>query len=136
MRKRYIPILALIVAVLLSGTSSAFIWSNEITIAEDTMTWEYTETHMDQNSIKYRILVDTQIGNSDEHVSAWELMKVDRILRQNLRESLEKKMDVMFDDDSAGIEVVEIDATMDLELLGSLTKAETIENHYLVRYFF
>lgn len=136
MRSALIVALALVCFMSAIPASSALTWTNEIVLEEEGMSWDYTESYTGQVSTAYRTFIDSEIGNDDGHVSAWELMKVDRFIRDKLRTSLEEELDVKFDIRSKDVHVTDVDAEITLDVLGSTSKTDDITNMYFVTYDF
>ncbi|WP_445475059.1 hypothetical protein ACT9XH_12020 [Methanococcoides methylutens] len=136
MRSALILALAFVSIMSVAPISSAFTWTNNIVLEEDGMSWDYTEGYTGQTATAYRGFIDSEVGNNDEHVSAWELMKVDRVTRNRLKTSLMKEMDVAFDSSSEDVHVTDVDAKIALDVLGSTSKTDDITNMYFVSYSF
>ena len=78
--------------ILLSATDLAAAetrWINNITVSEYNITWGYTETFSDMDSIGYKISIDTGLGDNDSFVNAWELLKADKEARNEFKSALE-----------------------------------------------
>ncbi|NYT18786.1 MAG: hypothetical protein GKC08_00595 [Methanosarcinales archaeon] len=136
MRTALILALAVVCFMSVLPTSSAFTWTNTIVLEEDGMTWNYTEGYTGQVATAYRAFIDSEVGNNDDHVSAWELMKVDHLTRNRLKASLMEEMDVAFDSSSEDVHVTDVDAEISLDVLGSTSKIDEINNMYFVTYIF
>ncbi|WP_135610005.1 hypothetical protein [Methanococcoides sp. AM1] len=117
-------------------TSSAFTWTNTIVLEENGMSWNYTEGYTGKVATAYRAFIDSEVGNKDNHISAWELMKVDRLTRNRLKTSLTEELDVTFDSNSDDVHTTDVDADISLDVLGSTSKTEDINNMYFVTYSF
>lgn len=136
MRSALILALAIVCIMAVVPTSSAYSWTNEIILEEDGMSWDYTEGYTGQVATAYRNFIDSEVGNNDDHVSAWELMKVDHITRNRFKKSLMEELDVTFDSSSEDVHVTDVDAEIALEVLGSTSKTDGITNMYFVTYSF
>ncbi|AKB86171.1 hypothetical protein [Methanococcoides methylutens] len=136
MRSALILALAVVCFISTMSASSALTWTNDIVLEEDGMSWDYTESYKGQVATAYRSFIDSEVGNNDDHVSAWELMKVDYFIRNRLRTSLEEELDVKFDSSSKNVHVTDVDAEIALGVLGSTSKADDIANMYFVTYDF
>ena len=141
--KRYImkPVrivcLIAVVIVLLSTTACAdFNWENNITVSNDGMIWEYTEQYTEHNFVFYKSYIDTDIGNNDSYVSAWELFKVDSITRDTFYNSIINNMDVKINNSSTAIHLSEIDSSISEDVLGKVYERGEATNYYKVMYSF
>jgi hypothetical protein len=135
---RYIPtlLLALLIVAMITSPSSAFEWKNTIVLEEDGMSWSYEEKYSGEDVGAFRSYADNNIGNGDGYISAWELMKLDHRIRNRLYGSLEKELDVMFDNSAKNVNVFEVDAEISRSVLGSTDKTDIINNLYFVTYTF
>ncbi|SES96184.1 hypothetical protein SAMN04488587_1736 [Methanococcoides vulcani] len=136
MRSALILTLAIVFIMSVATISSAFTWTNNIVLEEDGMTWDYTEGYNGEVAISYRGFIDSEVGNDDDHVSAWELMKVDYFTRNRLKTTLMEELDVAFDSSSEDVHVTDVDAEISLDVLGSTSKTANITNMYFVTYSF
>lgn len=136
MRSALILALAVVCIMSIAPTSSAFTWTNNIVLEEDGMSWDYTEGYNGEVATSYRGFIDSEVGNDDDHVSAWELMKVDYFTRNRLKTALMEELDVAFDSSSEDIHVTDVDAEISLDVLGSTSKTANITNMYFVTYSF
>jgi hypothetical protein len=129
--------IACILIILTAGICDAErIWVNSITVNEYNMTWNYDETFTGMDSIIYRMGLDTGVGNNDSYINAWELLNADKAARKNFESSIEKELDVKINNDTAGVEVIEVGSTLSPEILGNIHSIETIVNSYYVNYRF
>lgn len=136
MRSALIPALAIVCIMSVAPVSSAFTWTNNIVLKEEGMSWNYTEGYTGQVAKAYRAFIDSEVGNNDDHVSAWELMKVDYLTRNRLKTSLMEELDVTFESSSEDVHVTDVDAEISLDVLGSTSKSDGITNMYFVTYSF
>ncbi|WP_440953176.1 hypothetical protein [Methanococcoides sp. FTZ1] len=136
MRPALILTLAVVCFMSVTPASSALTWTNNIVLEEDGMSWDYTESYKGQVATAYRKFIDSEVGNGDDHISAWELMKVDHFIRNRLRTILEEELDVKFDSSSKKVHVTDVDAEIALDVLGSTSKTDEITNRYFVTYGF
>ncbi|MEL4306309.1 hypothetical protein [Methanococcoides sp. LMO-2] len=136
MRSALIMALTIVCFMSIIPASSALTWTNDIVLEEDGMSWDYTENYEGQVATAYRAFIDSEVGNNDDHVSAWELMKVDHFIRNRLRTTLEEELDVKFDSSSKNVHVTDVDAEIALDVLGSTSKTDEITNMYFVTYDF
>ncbi len=129
-----------LVLVLIGATAGAARaerqWINNITVNEYNMTWGYTETYTGVDSVIYRTGVDSQFGNNDSFISAWELLKLDKEMRSRLRSEIDNELDVRINNKTAGIEVIDIDSSLSPGIIGNINISEPIVNKYKVSYTF
>ncbi len=111
-------------------------WTNHITIYNNGMQWQYTENISGMDSYVFKYDIDKKQGNKDDFVSAWELLKMDKYLRNKFRTSIEQKMDVKIDNSSYGIEILDIDASLSDRALGPDESLTSMTNTYQVQYGF
>jgi hypothetical protein len=109
-------------------------WVNNITVNEYNITWSYTETFMGKDSIAYRINLDSKIGNNDSFINAWELLKADKDSRKKFKDSMENEPDVRINNETSGIELIDVDSSLSQAIIGKTHIADTIENRYKVTY--
>ena len=126
---------ALLLLALAAGAASAErIWVNNITVDEYNMTWSYTEGFTGDDSILYRINIERELGNNDSFISAWELLKIDKEMRNLLRGSINSEFDVKINNESGGIELIDVDSTMSPAIIGNIHTSDAVENRYNVTY--
>jgi len=111
-------------------------WTNHITIYNNGMQWQCTENISDMDSYVFKYDIDRKQGNKDNFVSAWELLKMDKHLRNKFRTSIEQKMDVKIDNSSYGIAILDIDALLSDRTLGPDETLTNITNTYQIHYGF
>jgi hypothetical protein len=117
------------------GTASAgHLWVNNITVNEHDITWSYTETFTGLDSMSYRIGIDTELGNNDSFVNAWELLLADKEIRKELRKSIDSELDVRIDNQTSGIEVLDVDSKLSPDIIGKTHVMDAIVNKYNVTY--
>jgi len=109
-------------------------WVNNITVNEYNITWNYTETFKGMDSIAYRINLDSKIGNNDSFINAWELLKADKDSRQKFKNSIENEPDVKINNETSGIELIDVDSSLSQAIIGKTHIGDTIENRYKVTY--
>jgi hypothetical protein len=109
-------------------------WVNNITVNEYNITWGYTETFAGMDSTAYRINLDSKIGNNDSFINAWELLKADKDSRKKFRNSIENELDVRINNETSGIEMIDVDSTLSQAIIGKTHVSDTIENRYTVTY--
>ncbi len=118
-----------------TGIASAeSIWINNITINEYNITWGYTEIFSGMDALAYRTGIDAGLGNNDSFISAWEVLKVDKKTRKEFRDSIKKEMDIRINNESKGIELVDVDSSLSDNLIGKTHNTDKIENKYKVTY--
>jgi hypothetical protein len=127
--------LALILIAFTAGAASAERqWINNITVNEYNMTWGYTETFTGIDSMRYRISIDSEFGNNDSFITAWELLNLDKEMRNRLRSAIDNELDVRINNETAGIEVIDVDSELSPGIIGNTSISEPIENKYKVTY--
>lgn len=109
-------------------------WINNITINEYNITWSYTETFSGFDSIVYKIGIDSALGNNDSFVNAWELLKADKEVRKSFKSSIENELDIRINNETSGIELIDIDSTLSQATIGNINNTDTIINRYNVTY--
>ena len=102
----------------------------------DSMTWEYAEQYSGESSVIMRLVIDSEMGNNDGFIAAWELLKMDTLSRRNLHTSVSRKMDVKINDSSAGISLSKVECAISSELIGPVSKKDEVSNIYRVCYAF
>jgi len=116
--------------------SAGFSWENNITVWENGMVWEYTEEYTGANAILFKEYIDTDPGNNDGFISAWELLKFDSIIRKTFYDSIINNMDVKINNSSSAVHLVDVDSSLCDEALGKVSKSAGITNVYRVSYTF
>jgi hypothetical protein len=109
-------------------------WINNITVSEYNITWGYTETFTGMDSIGYKISIDTGLGNNDSFVNAWELLKADKEARNKFKNSIEKELDIKINNQTYGIEMIDVDSSLSQSIIGKTHVPDTIENRFNVTY--
>lgn len=123
-----------IISIIAAPAGAESLWVNNISVSEYSISWNYTETFTDVDSIAYRIGIDREFGNNDSFVNSWEVLKADKELRKRFRESIDKEFDVRINNRTEGIELIDLDATMSTDLIGKTHSFDTIVNRYKVTY--
>lgn len=123
-----------IMAFVVLPAAASYSWENNITVSMDSMTWEYLEQYSGPESVFFKSAIDSELGNNDGFVAAWEILKIDTVSRKNLHQSISGKMDVKINDSSAHVSLSGVGCDMSGELLGSVSKQEQVSNIYRVRY--
>lgn len=124
------------VVLAVAPAAASYSWENNITVGMEGMTWEYTEEYSGLQCILFRSAIDSELGNGDGFVAAWEILKMDTVSRKNLHGSVSRKMDVRINDSSSRILLSGVECVMSKELLGPVSKQEQVLNTYRVRYNF
>jgi len=109
-------------------------WTNNIIINEYNITWSYTESFSGFASTGYRISIDSGLGNNDSFVNAWELLKADKEIRMQFRSSIDREFDVRINNESTGIQVVDIESTLSPGIIGNIHSADEVVNRYNISY--
>ncbi len=138
--------LALVLIIFTADAGSAErLWVNDITIDEYNMTWGYTETFTGTDSSIYRTDVDTEFGDNDSFITAWELLKLDKEMRNRLRSSIDSEFDVRIEtpetpylntgtNGNNGIEMVDVDSALSPGIIGKTNISDAVVNRYKVTY--
>ncbi len=109
-------------------------WINIITLNEYNITWSYIEGFSGFDSITYKINIDSGQGNNDSLISAWELLKADKEVRRTFKSSLENELDMKINNETSGIELIDIDSTLSPATLGKISNADSIINRFNITY--
>ncbi len=126
---------SLVLMLLTAGAAAAESqWVNSITVGEYSMTWDYTESFSGNDAIIFRAYIDGEFGNNDSFVNAWELLKADKEIRNKFQISIDKEFDVRINNESAGIQVIDIDSTLSPGIIGNIYSADAVINRYNVAY--
>jgi len=115
---------------------ASYSWKNDIAVGLDGMSWTYTAQYSDNRSVLYRAFIDSELGDDDGFVSAWEVLKMDTESRAQLMGLVEENVDVKINGSSDGIVVTGAESDMSMECMGPVTKEDTIVNMYEVHYIF
>ncbi len=129
-------ILILFSTMTIIPADAAYSWANNITVSMEGMNWEYAEQYSGNRSVIMKSAIDSELGDNDGFVAAWELLKADTLSRKKLFTSVSRKMDVRINDSSARISLCGVECGMAKELLGPVAKQEDVSNTYRVRYAF
>lgn len=125
-----------VIALTAGAVSGGNLWVNNITVNEYDMTWSYNETFVGNDSIAFRVNLDSYYGDNDSFVNAWEVLKADKELRKELRSLIDKELDVRINNGTRGIEIVDVDAALSPDLIGKTHLFDTITNKYITTYRF
>ncbi len=129
--------LALVIIAMSAGAGSAgHLWMNNITVNEYNMTWSYKEAFTGADSVAYRVSIDSGLGNNDSFISAWELLNADRMMRKSLKSAIDKELDVRINNETGGVEVLDVDSTLSPDAIGKTHSMDAIVNWYNVTYRF
>jgi hypothetical protein len=123
-----------IISIIAAPVSAESFWVNNISVGENSISWNYTEMFTNVDSIAYRIGIDREFGNNDSFVNSWEVLKADKELRKKFRESIDKEFDVRVNNKTGNIELIDVDATMATDIIGKTHSFDTIINRYTVSY--
>ncbi len=139
MRHTFVFLTLILIALTAVEGSAERNWVNNITVDENNMTWGYTETFTGADSLRYRVGIDTEFGNNDSFITAWELLKLDKEMRKRLRSSIDSEFDVRIETPylntgNNGIEVIDVDSALPPEIIGKTHTVDTIVNKYKVAY--
>ncbi len=126
----------LIIAMISGAANGGSLWVNNITVNEYNMTWSYNETFTGVDSIAFRINVDSNLGDNDSFVNAWEVLKADKELRKEFRSSLDQELDVRINNETYGVYLEDVDASLSQDLIGKTHLLDTITNRYITTYRF
>lgn len=128
-------LLAACIILLLSGTgAAAFSYSNSITLNPGNASWEYKEYVTDREASFSRQLIDNQVGNNDSFVNVWELISMERKFGERLRESIEKKPDIRFNNSSKTVKIQDVEYSFSEDSLGNVFKTTALKNHARATY--
>lgn len=128
-------LLSIFLIVSITGLATAQTqWINNITINEYNITWSYTENFSGFDSIVYKKGIDSGLGNNDSFVNAWELLKADKEVRKSFKSSLENELDIKINNETSGIELIDIDSMLSQETIGKISNTDTIINRFNVTY--
>jgi len=126
---------ALVLMLLTAGAGAADSqWTNSITVGEHNMTWNYTESFSGNDAILFRAYIDGEFGNNDSFVNAWELLNADKEIRKKFQSSIDNEFDVRINNESTGIQVVDIDSTLSPGIIGNIHNADAVVNRYNISY--
>jgi hypothetical protein len=130
-------LLAFFIIALTVGVGEAEnLWVNNITVNEYDMTWSYRETYTGADSIAFRMNIDTGFGDNNSFVNAWEVLLADKELRKKFKTSIEKEQDIRINNETSGIYLVDVDATLSPDIIGKTHLYDTIVNRYVITYRF
>lgn len=128
----FLSIILLITATDLSAAESQ--WTNNITVSEYNISWSYTEIYTGVDSLTYRTNLDLKIGNNDSFINAWELLKTDRNARKKFKEAVGNELDIRIDNETSGVEMIDVNSSLSQDIIGKTNISDTIENRFDVTY--
>jgi hypothetical protein len=123
-------------ALLAEPCSAALIPGNNITLERSEITWNYNEKITDDDAIFFRNLIDRETGNSDNFVNAWEILKMEVLLKDRMEKAIEEEPDVKLNATSNTVKLREIEFWISKEALGRTEKSSSITNLASVTYSF
>lgn len=123
-------------AFLAEPCDAAFVPSNNITLERDGMTWEYQEQITGNEAVLFRNFIDLQAGNDDNFVNAWEILKAETALRDQMEEALKTRPDVKLNGTPNPVKATNVDFWLSREALGKVEKNLSITNSASVSYIF
>ena len=126
----------IILFIFLIQPVGAYDWDNKITVGPDSMSWEYTESYSGDHSVIFKKFIDSDLGNDDGFVSAWELLKIDVKSRKTFSDSINEEMDVGIDDSSDMVKLLSVESDLSYELVGPVNSSRKIVNTYETFYSF
>ncbi|MDG6243093.1 MAG: hypothetical protein QCH31_01690 [Methanolobus sp.] len=127
----------IIILSVFSGTCSAtYSLDNSITVKTSGILWEYTETYSGDRSVTVKGSIDTESGDDNGFISAWELLKHDVMTTRSFFNSIKNNMDIKIDNSSRNIYLLRVETDMSRELIGPVRDKKDIVNRYRVFYDF
>lgn len=126
----------LIPALLANPCAAAFIPGNNITIERNGMTWSYDEKTTDDDVVFLRSIIDGETGNKNGFVNAWEILKMEVLLSDKMKKSIEKEPDVKINSTPEAVELKDIEFWIPEEALGRTDKNLSIITRATVTYSF
>ncbi|AKB80391.1 hypothetical protein MSHOH_3908 [Methanosarcina horonobensis HB-1 = JCM 15518] len=123
-------------ALLAEPCAAAFIPGNNVTLERDGMTWNYDEKITDNEAVFFRSLIDGETGNNNGFVNAWEILKMEILLRDKMEKTIEEESDVKLNSTSDTVELKDIEFWISAEALGRTEKRSSITNRASVMYGF
>lgn len=129
-------VLILTVPISITTADDAFTLESRIDIENRGLSWKYIEMYEEDRSYLIKQYIDANIGNRDGFVSAWELHKADKVMRQRLHDNIMQDMNVQINKSYDGIYPVNVDAELSHELIGRVSQPSAVRNLYIVEYEF
>jgi hypothetical protein len=123
-------------ALLADPCAAAFVPGNNITIERSGMTWSYDEKTTDNDAVLFRSIVDGETGNKNGFVNAWEILKMEVLLSDKMRKSIEEEPDVKLNSTPETVEIKDVEFWIPEEALGRTDKNLSITNRAVVTYSF
>lgn len=123
-------------ALLADPCAAAFVPGNNITLEQNGMTWNYEEKTTDEDAFLFRSIIDGETGNKDGFVNAWEILKMEVLLRDRMQKSIEEEPDVKLNATPEAVELKDVEFWIPEEALGRTNKSSSITNRASVTYGF
>lgn len=123
-------------ALLAEPCAAAFVPGNNITLERTGMTWNYNEKTTGDDAIFLRSIIDGDTGNMDGFVNAWEILKMEIVLSNKMKTSIEEEPDVKLNSTSENVELTDVDFQIPEEALGKVNKSSSITSLAFVTYSF
>ncbi|WP_406660193.1 hypothetical protein V7O66_10090 [Methanolobus sp. ZRKC3] len=114
----------------------AYEWDNDIDVGPNSMSWKYTESYSGDHSVIFKTFIDSELGNGDGFVSAWELLKIDVKSRATFSDSISREIDVVLDASSDLVHLLSVESELSPELVGPINSSRNIVNVYEINYSF
>ncbi|WP_406656171.1 hypothetical protein V7O62_09940 [Methanolobus sp. ZRKC2] len=86
--------------------------------------------------MQFKSFIDSEFGDNDSFVAAWELFKVDVSSRKMLLAAIEDDMDLKINGSSDGINSISVASDISMESLGLVDEDDRIVNIYEAHYTF
>lgn len=134
MKNLHFFVVCFILSIIAAPAGAERLWVNNISVSENSIFWNYTETFTDVDSIAFRIGIDRELGNNDSFVNSWEVLKTDKEMRKTFRESIDKEFDIRINNNTESIDLIDLDATMSPDLIRKTHSIDAIVNRYSVSY--
>jgi len=100
------------------------------------MTWSYDEKTTDDDAVFLRSVIDGETGNKNGFVNAWEILKMEVLLSDKMKKSIEKEPDVKLNSTPEAVELKDIEFWIPEEALGRTDKNLSIITRAAVTYSF
>jgi len=123
-------------ALLAEPCAAAFVPGNNITLERNGMTWDYDEKTTGDEAVFLRSVIDGETGNNNGFVNAWEILKMEILLGDRMKNSIEDEPDVKLNSSTEAVELKDVEFWIPEEALGRTDKNSSITNRALVTYSF
>lgn len=123
-------------ALLADPCAAAFVPGNNITIERNGITWSYDEKTTGDDAVLFRSVIDGETGNRNGFVNAWEILKMEVLLSDRMRKSIEEKPDVKLNKTPDAAELKDVEFWIPEEALGRTDKNLSITSRAAVTYNF